>query len=232
MLEKGIHSHVEYPITTRLGEERLISWNSTVLRDERGKAIGTLNLGKDITEQKRAEAILQQLSTLDGLTEIPNRRHFDEVLEQEWKRAVREQVPISLIMCDLDFFKAFNDTYGHQMGDYCLKRVAKALSEALKRPGDLVARYGGEEFAVILPGTDGKGAERVAQSLRAVIEGMGLPHDSSTVKKIVTISLGVAVTHPTQGSDQADLINASDQALYQAKRQGRNRVVTAGEEAG
>ena len=150
-LQKEVHWHLEAPLITRSGEEKIISWNHTVLRDEQGEVLGTLSIGRDITDQKKLEATLKQLSTLDGLTGIPNRRHFDEFVEREWKRACRERVPFSFLMADIDFFKAYNDTYGHLLGDACLKQVAKTLKDSLRRPGDLVARYGGEEFSIILP---------------------------------------------------------------------------------
>jgi diguanylate cyclase (GGDEF)-like protein/PAS domain S-box-containing protein len=224
LLAQGLHTHHENPILTRLGNERLISWNNTVLRDPLGRAAGTLSLGRDITEERQAQRILQKLTTLDGLTGIANRRHFDDVLAQEWRRALRDLKPLSLIMGDIDFFKAFNDTYGHQMGDYCLKKVAAALSEPLKRPGDLVARYGGEEFVVILPDTGLPGALQIARTMRSQVEELGLPHDSSPAKKVVTISLGVATIVPSQTNSSAALITAVDQALYKAKHEGRNCV--------
>jgi diguanylate cyclase (GGDEF)-like protein len=170
---------------------------------------------------------LQHISFLDGLTEIANRRRFDEFIDLEWRRALRSSTPMSLIMIDIDFFKAYNDTYGHQSGDDCLKRVANALNTALNRPGDLAARYGGEEFAVVLAGTHPAGAAAVAEALRSRVEGLDIPHAGSRVSDRVTISLGVASMVPVRESSPADLISKADRALYAAKRAGRNRVQVA-----
>jgi diguanylate cyclase (GGDEF)-like protein/PAS domain S-box-containing protein len=178
----------------------------------------------EIAQRKEAEELLRRLSSLDGLTDIPNRRYFDEYLEREWQRAERNSSPLSLIMTDIDYFKAYNDTYGHQGGDDCLKKVAIALKNTLKRPGDFVGRYGGEEFAVILPETDTEGALVVAEALRKSVESLNIEHVNSSISKYVTISLGVAIIIPTTGTTPAILVNFADQALYDAKQQGRNRV--------
>lgn len=185
-----------------------------------------LVIAHDITDRKRAEELLQRLSSLDGLTEIANRRKLDEYLDREWKRAIRTRHPLSLIMCDIDFFKDYNDAYGHQKGDECLKKVAMTLCNKLRRPGDLVARYGGEEFAAILPDTEAGDAGLVAEALRTGVEALGITHSSSSISKVVTISLGVATLIPQRDSSPDQLIMAADQALYQAKRDGRNRVVS------
>ena len=179
---------------------------------------------RDISERKQAEEELKRLSYLDGLTGVANRRRFDEALGLEWKRMTRDAEPLSLIMCDIDFFKAYNDTYGHQAGDDSLRQVANTLNSVPERPGDLVARYGGEEFAVILPGTDSQGAKTLAEKMRVCVESLGIIHVSSQVCEVLTISLGVATTIPTRGSLPDELISAADQALYKAKKDGRNRV--------
>jgi len=167
---------------------------------------------------------LQQLATVDSLTQIANRRRFDEYLNQEWQGMSREQAPLSLILCDIDFFKTYNDTYGHQAGDSCLQQVAHAISCAVKRPTDLVARYGGEEFAVVLPNTDAKGAVQVAERIRAGVKALQIPHCSSPSQS-VTLSLGVTSTVPANEFFPTTLIGIADQALYQAKDQGRDQVI-------
>ncbi len=179
---------------------------------------------RDITERKRMEEELKRCSFIDALTGVANRRRFDEVLGLEWKRMTRNAKPLSLIMCDVDFFKAYNDTYGHQGGDDSLRRVANTLNSVFGRPGDLVARYGGEEFAVILPETDSQDAQFIAEKMRVCVESLGIIHVSSQVCEVVTISLGVATAIPTRGSLPDELISAADQALYEAKKEGRNRV--------
>ena len=182
------------------------------------------------SRQKLAEAneFLQKISSLDGLTGVPNRRRFDEVLKQEWQRAIRHSTSISLIMLDIDFFKLYNDTYGHQGGDDCLKRVAKMLENSAKRETDLVARYGGEEFAVILPETGTNGAFEVAETMRQNIANENIPHDSSKVSDHVTISVGVATWLPERASSSEKIITAADKALYKAKESGRDKVVSLG----
>ena len=179
----------------------------------------------EVTRQlQAANESLQNLSLLDGLTGIANRRHFDQELLQESRRAIREGIPLSLIMLDIDYFKAFNDTYGHLKGDDCLKTVATTLRKTLKRPGDFPARYGGEEFAVVLPNTDDIGAAMVAEELRASIESAHISHFNSLCAEYVTVSLGVVTRFAEQTETPDDLILAADRALYRSKHEGRNRV--------
>lgn len=176
-------------------------------------------------ELQTAHDRLQALATLDGLTNIANHRRFKEFLAQEWQRTQRTRTPLSLLMIDVDFFKFYNDAYGHQAGDECLKRVAVALAETVQRGTDLAARYGGEEFVVVLTDTGLEGAAIVAETIRARVEAMEIPHSASKVHKVVTVSVGIAtrVGDPDIGPD--GLIAAADAALYRAKRMGRNRYV-------
>jgi diguanylate cyclase (GGDEF)-like protein len=172
-----------------------------------------------------ANRVLEGLSARDGLTGVANRRHFDEALNREWRRAVREESSLSLILTDVDSFKAYNDTYGHLRGDDCLKAVAEALTESLGRPSDLCARYGGEEFAVILPNTEKSGALIVGERLRKAVEERRLAHARSPASAYVTVSAGVASVRPLDGdADPLSLVAAADAALYEAKEQGRNRT--------
>jgi len=181
-----------------------------------------LEMSRDLATANRE---LEKLSRQDGLTGIANRRYFDSYLLIEVRRAVREKTPVSLILSDVDHFKAFNDCYGHQAGDDCLRRVAAALSSAGRRPADLAARYGGEEFAMVLPGTVLEGAVDVAKALSRVIDGLAMPHARSAVDKNVTLSQGIVSLIPEKETATEDLIQHADQALYQAKQQGRNRYV-------
>lgn len=167
---------------------------------------------------------LERLSSIDGLTQIPNRRKFDEDLDVEWKRYVRQELPLSLIMIDVDFFKRFNDAAGHLAGDDCLKSVSYILEKRIQRAGDLVARYGGEEFAVILPDTDIKSAEKFAKEICQKIEEAKISHPDSSVSPYVTVSVGVASIVPSRDKQPTDLILMADAALYQAKDSGRNCV--------
>lgn len=167
---------------------------------------------------------LGQLAVIDELTQLHNRRHFDEVLRTEWYRLARESAPLSLILCDIDYFKDYNDTYGHLAGDRCLQQVASALATAVQRPADFVARYGGEEFALILPNTDLKGATHIAHKVQAAIQQLSLDHPTSSVSDQVTLSIGVASMVPDSGVAIDQLLDAADRALYAAKRRGRNQM--------
>jgi diguanylate cyclase (GGDEF)-like protein len=193
--------------------------------DKHQRTLETLQHAKQRAEDLAQR--LQLLSSLDGLTGIANRRHFDEGLDREWRRALRSRTTISLIMVDIDFFKPYNDTYGHQAGDECLKQVARLLKGYSRRAGDFAARYGGEEFAVVLSGTDGEGAREIAEEIRLGVESLGIPRESSRVKAVVTVSAGVAALTPVSGATPDVLVRMADSALYQAKDAGRNRVAMA-----
>jgi len=184
-----------------------------------------LEMSRDLASANRE---LEKLSRQDGLTGIANRRYFDSYLVTEVRRGARERQPLSLILSDVDHFKAFNDCYGHQAGDDCLRRVAAALSSAGRRPADLAARYGGEEFAMVLPGTVLEGAVDVAQAVSRVIDGLAIPHARSAVDRKVTLSQGIVSLTPEKETSSEDLIQRADQALYMAKQQGRNRYIVFG----
>jgi diguanylate cyclase (GGDEF)-like protein len=175
----------------------------------------------------QANRELLRLSSVDGLTGVANRRQFDGSLEAEWRRATRSQAPLSLLLIDVDCFKAFNDRYGHLAGDECLRRVASALAGQLRRAPDLVARYGGEEFAVLLPETTSEGALALGESLRAAVEALVVPHDGSSAAAVVTVSIGCATRVALVGQQPETLVAWADRALYRAKRGGRNRVDAA-----
>jgi len=167
---------------------------------------------------------LKQLSLMDGLTNVSNRRHFDDTLISEIRHAQRTQHPLSLLMIDVDYFKPFNDHYGHGAGDKCLKQIAQAMKAAVSRPMDLLARYGGEEFVALLPGTNLEGACRVAESLRQAVAALHIPHAHSAVSAHVSISIGVACHTQHNAHAMSDILSQADQALYQAKQSGRNQV--------
>ncbi len=168
---------------------------------------------------------LEGLVMMDGLTQVANRRRFDEYLTEEWKRATRENHPLALIFCDVDYFKNYNDRYGHLAGDECLIQVAQALDGSVRRPGDLVSRYGGEEFAIILPQTSVTGAVQVAEIITETLKFLQIPHDTSLISSHLTVSMGIASLIPSLNSSPQVLIEAADQALYQAKAQGRNSYI-------
>jgi diguanylate cyclase (GGDEF)-like protein len=177
-------------------------------------------------ELKRQRDHLQRLSAVDGLTGISNRRAFADYLDKEWRGAIRQHAPISLLMADIDNFKEFNDAYGHMAGDECLRKVAAALAGAVMRPADMVARFGGEEFAVILPDTGANEATLVGERLLTSIRRMGLPHQHSGAASYVTLSFGLVAARPERGMESAELIEMADRLLYQAKSEGRNRIKT------
>ncbi|WP_082700417.1 sensor domain-containing diguanylate cyclase [Magnetospirillum sp. XM-1] len=203
-----------------------------VRRAESASGIRVVISHHDISERKAAESHLRHLAMVDGLTGIANRRTFNETLGLEWRRAARSGTPLSLLMIDVDHFKAYNDHYGHQAGDECLRAVATALAATARRPGDLVARYGGEEFGVVLPGSTLAEAEALAEKMRLAVAALHLPHAASQTAAEVTISIGASSLHPAPLSDASQgkpldtesLIANADTALYRAKTGGRNRV--------
>ncbi len=180
-------------------------------------------LGKEVLELRHRNSELEKISMIDGLTEIPNRRFFDTRVEQELRKAKRDIQPLSLVMIDIDYFKKFNDFYGHQKGDVVLKSIAQKLQSTLYRPGDIVARYGGEEFIFVLPNTPGSGAEIVAEIARGRIEELDIEHVCSDVSDVVTLSMGIATLSNKEDTVKS-LLEEADQNLYRAKKCGRNRV--------
>lgn len=237
---QGIPQSFEFDMTYLSGQSVYLSSHLTPAYNPHQQIIGYYLFVFDITERHQLEqslqaanAELEQLATLDGLTHVANRRKFDDYLEQEWRRAIRSQQPLSLIMFDIDFFKRYNDCYGHQIGDWCLIQVAQAVKAIVHRSTDLVARYGGEEFAVVLPNTHVDSAERIAEQIQQAIADLAIPHACSEIASIVSISLGVASQIPIGPGTSQQLIAMADRALYLAKQRGRNGyVLDAGVKAG
>lgn len=174
---------------------------------------------------------MNKIASIDGLTQIPNRRRFDEHLEHQWKQMIRERSLICLILFDIDHFKQFNDTYGHLAGDDCLKQVAQVLEGCVQRPSDLIARYGGEEFAAILPQTTIAGAIEVAQRVQTEIANLKIFHEKSSVSDYLTLSIGIAGSIPTSTQSFSKLLDEADQYLYLAKQQGRDRITFSSKKA-
>lgn len=199
--------------------------NLPVLRQRVRNLVRQSHLIKNqLTELQQANQDLKLLANLDSLTKLSNRRGFDDYIQKEWDRMRRIKAPLSLIMCDVDFFKNYNDRYLHPNGDKCLVKVAMSMRSTVRRSGDLVARYGGEEFAIVLPNTDALGAVSVGENVRSAIKGLQITHEASAVCPYVTVSVGVSTIIPNSENDFQALINAADRALYQAKSQGRDRV--------
>jgi diguanylate cyclase (GGDEF)-like protein/PAS domain S-box-containing protein len=209
-------------------------WVETALRVTRASGTGAVDgvvaISRDMTEHKDLQDSLTARAASDGLTALANRRHFDERLRDEWARAKRDGTPLSLLMIDVDHFKKFNDQYGHQAGDSCLRSLAQILAKEARRPADLAARYGGEEFALLLPATDAGGCALVGERVREALQQLGLPHAANPPSNLVTVSLGGAAKLPGGiSADCASLVAAADRALYAAKDGGRDRLVMSGQ---
>ncbi len=212
------------------GDDYLTKPVDIVVLDAKMKAMQRIakmrhKLLKTSAELEKTNKELQQLVNVDGLTGIANRRYMDQFLRVEFSRSIRYQQPLSYILSDIDFFKPYNDHYGHLEGDDCLKKVARAMAKTCKRSSDLVARYGGEEFAIVLPDTPADEAEKIAEKIRTAVEALAIQHQTSAVSEVCTLSLGVVTYQPKQGDKVDAMIEQADEALYQAKASGRNRVV-------
>lgn len=228
---EGCDHEADYRALTKDGRYVWIRDVVHVVRDADGEVDSLVGFMFDISERKETEqkliALQKELETLsfkDGLTGVANRRMFDSILETEWTHARRNSQPLSLILIDIDYFKQYNDHYGHIQGDDCLKRVGQALNSAATRARDLLARFGGEEFALILPETDAAAAKVVAERCRSLIFKEQIPHPTSPVGQILTVSLGVGTLIPGHQDQPLAFIEAVDRQLYQAKQAGRNRV--------
>ncbi len=225
-----------YDIEHRIRRKDTEKWVREIAKitfDKDGKALHGVGTVQDITKLKNAEKALHEankklldMAMQDGLTQIANRRSFDIRLKEEWRRMLRKKKSISLIIFDVDHFKFYNDTYGHQAGDICLRNIADKAAVIFKRPGDFLARYGGEEFAVILPDTTIEGAKLLAEEVCCHIHGAQIRHETSPVSNFVTISCGASSVIPNKSTSFQVLLEVADKALYCAKDQGRNRVIT------
>lgn len=180
----------------------------------------------DMVERELFSAVSRawEAAGIDELTQLPNRRQLLEYLDRMWRQMMRQGLPLSLLVCDVDCFKSFNDRYGHQMGDECLQQVAQAIARSIRRPIDLASRYGGEEFVVVLPNTPAVGARQIAEAIRLAVRNLQILHQASSVTDRVTISIGIATQIPQRGMLPTGLLQKADQALFQAKRLGRDRV--------
>ena len=225
--EGGIVHNYETQVRHKKGYAVWISTNAHYYKNNNGEIAGVEGTVRDITDRKRLESELREMSFVDGLTGLANRRYFDEVIKREWARAQRNKSVISLIMIDIDFFKPYNDTYGHQKGDTALIDVCKVILESIRRPGDIAARYGGEELAVILPYTEAENVFSIAEKIRKNILAIEIPHEKSEVTNtnFLSISLGTSTMRPERDTEHTILIEKADKALYLAKHQGRNRAV-------
>ncbi len=228
--QSGIDHEADYRALTKDGNYVWIRDVVHVVRKPDGEVESLIGFMFDISERKRIEdrlltlqKELEELSFKDGLTDVPNRRMFDKVLKEEWIKAIRSNQVLSVIMVDIDYFKQYNDLYGHLHGDDCLKQVARILSTCMTHPCDFLARYGGEEFVFVLPDTDSASAEKLAERCRQEVVQRHITHDSG-IESQVTVCLGVCSTRPKQGDDPLAFLQCVDDALYQAKANGRNRV--------
>jgi polar amino acid transport system substrate-binding protein len=225
MAGKRDHFKMEKRYITKSDDEVWGSLGVSILRHSGDSTATIIATIEDITERKKAEQILIEQSTTDNLSTLANRRLFDEFLGKEWRRSARYQSDFSIIMLDIDYFKSFNDHYGHPAGDNCIRKIGTAIKAIVKRPGDLAARYGGEEFSIILPSTDITGAMAIATQIKKSINALAIPHDQSEISDHVTVSIGIASAVATANSRHQELLEQADQALYTAKREGRNRIV-------
>ncbi|MCS0580222.1 diguanylate cyclase [Massilia pinisoli] len=205
----------------RVGRRRYLAADASPIYDERGRLAAVVETLRDLTDEKLAQIALEQLATRDGLTGLANRRCFDDTLHAEWARSLRQRQPLSLLMVDVDNFKAYNDANGHLGGDECLKRIATAVASEM-RANDLVARYGGEEFAVILPNQSLKGAASVAERIRTRVEQLQVPNRQAA--RHGTVSIGAATAIAAPDNSASELVAIADAALYRAKHMGRNRI--------
>ncbi|MCZ0898441.1 diguanylate cyclase, partial [Microcoleus sp. HI-ES] len=225
-LDAGADDYISKPFD----ERELLARVRNLLRSHSAEQ-QLAELNRQLQQQKQqletVNRALQYLANYDSLTEVRNRHSFNEYLDTEWRRLAREEAPLSLIMGDIDYFKLYNDTYGHQAGDECLRQVAAVIQHSVKRPADLVARYGGEEFVVVLPNTDIEGAAFVAEMIAQQVRGLHIAHAKSAVSEYVTLSLGVACCIPGVRSQPGELIAMADESLYRAKEAGRDRVSVA-----
>lgn len=218
-------ARIEHQLMLRELQRQLQKQNLLLQKkiQEHEQAVQDLKQAKTALQQANRE--LQRLAIVDDLTQVANRRHFYDHLSQVWQRSLQTRTSLSLLLCDVDHFKSYNDAYGHQKGDVCLRQVAKAIQGAIRRSADLVARYGGEEFAVILSETNADGAMVLAHEMQKNLQTLQLSHPKSTVSAFVTFSIGIAVTIPHAAHSAELLIAIADQALYAAKAQGRNRII-------
>jgi diguanylate cyclase (GGDEF)-like protein/PAS domain S-box-containing protein len=231
--QAGTDHEADYRALTKAGDYVWIRDVVHVARNEDGSVGSLIGFMFDISERKATEQQLlnlqkelEELSFKDGLTGIANRRMFDSIIELEWGNARRNNQPLSLIMFDIDYFKQYNDHYGHIQGDECLKRIGRVLNSAATRSRDFFARFGGEEFVLVLPETDEKAAKKIADRCRNLIFKEQIPHEKSQVSKVLTVSIGVGTIIPSHTDDPIKFIDEADRRLYQAKQKGRNCIVS------